>query len=62
MSSEGQLVLEQIQQQLTTSIEAAETVGWDDVEVTPSGTIVVRKYANKDAAELERQRLDHDIL
>lgn len=61
MSAQGQRILEQIQQQLQQSTEAAETAGWDDVDITASGTVVVRKYASKDAAELERQRIDQSL-
>ncbi|WP_348815864.1 hypothetical protein NFG57_08155 [Halomonas sp. H10-59] len=61
MSAQGQRILEQIQQQLQQSTEAAETAGWDDVDITASGTVVVRRYASKDAAELERQRIDQSF-
>ncbi|WP_442489766.1 hypothetical protein [Halomonas litopenaei] len=61
MSAQGQRILEQIQQQLQQSTEAAETAGWDDVDITDSGTVVVRRYASKDAAELERQRIDQSL-
>lgn len=61
MSAQGQRILEQIQQQLQRSTEAAETAGWDDVDITASGTVVVRRYASKDAAELERQRIDQSF-
>ena len=61
MSAQGQRILEQIQQQLHQSTEAAETAGWDDVDITASGTVVVRRYASKDAAELERQRIDQSF-
>ncbi|USZ51515.1 hypothetical protein [Halomonas sp. DN3] len=61
MSAQGQRILEQIQQQLQQSTEAAETAGWDDVDITASGTVVVRRYASKDAAELERQRIDQSL-
>lgn len=61
MSAQGQRILEQIQQQLQQSTEAAATAGWDDVDITASGTVVVRRYASKDAAELERQRIDQSF-
>ncbi|KJZ05059.1 hypothetical protein TW86_21460 [Halomonas sp. S2151] len=61
MSAQGQRILEQIQQQLQQSTEAAETAGWDDVDITASGTVVVRRYASKDAAERERQRIDQSF-